>query len=39
MYNSIDYGKLGMRIKELRLSKNLTQDFLAQAADCNVSLI
>lgn len=39
MHISIDYEKLGMRIKELRLSKNLTQDYLAQAADCNVSHI
>lgn len=39
MHISIDYEKLGIRIKELRLSRNLTQDFLAQAADCNVSHI
>lgn len=35
----IDYEKLGMRIKEIRTSKNLTQDNLAQMIDCNVSHI
>ncbi len=37
MQPTIDYAKLGMRIKEIRISKNLTQDNLAQMVDCNVS--
>lgn len=37
MQPTIDYAKLGMRIKEIRISKNLTQDNLAQMIDCNVS--
>lgn len=37
--DSINYEKLGLRIKALRISKNLTQDNLAQAVDCNVSHI
>lgn len=39
MQPKIDYEKLGMRIKEIRISKNLTQDNLAQMADYNVSHI
>lgn len=39
MQPTIDYEKLGQRIKALRISKNLTQDNLAQAVDCNVSHI
>ena len=39
MQLTIDYEKLGMRIKELRASRNLTQDSLAQMVDCNVSHI
>lgn len=39
MKDSINYEKLGLRIKALRISKNLTQDNLAQAVDCNVSHI
>jgi transcriptional regulator with XRE-family HTH domain len=35
----IDYEKLGLRIKALRTDRNLTQDNLAQAVDCNVSHI
>ncbi len=39
MHTIIDYEKLGLRIKSLRISRNLTQDNLAQAVDCNVSHI
>ena len=35
----IDYKKLGLRIKSIRISKNLTQENLAQLVDCNVSHI
>lgn len=35
----IDYERLGLRIKALRTDRNLTQDNLAQAVDCNVSHI
>jgi transcriptional regulator with XRE-family HTH domain len=36
---TIDYEKLGLRIKTLRIERNLTQENLAQAVDCNVSHI
>ncbi len=36
---TIDYKKLGMRIKEIRTQRNLTQEGLAQMVDCNVSHI
>ena len=36
---TIDYEKLGMRIKDIRMRRNLTQDNLAQLVDCNVSHI
>lgn len=39
MQPTIDYEKLGLRIKTLRINKNLTQDNLAQMVDCNVSHI
>lgn len=39
MQSTIDYEKLGMRIKEIRTNRNLTQDNLAQMVDCNVSHI
>ncbi|NBI88659.1 XRE family transcriptional regulator [Lachnospiraceae bacterium] len=39
MKEDIDYGKLGIRIKEMRLKNNLTQDNLAQMVDCNTSHI
>lgn len=35
MKSTIDYKKLGMRVKELRTSRNLTQENLAQMVDCN----
>lgn len=37
MQQTIDYEKLGLKIKAVRTSKNLTQDNLAQLVDCNVS--
>lgn len=33
--STIDYKKLGMRVKEARISRNLTQENLAQMVDCN----
>ena len=39
MQPTIDYEKLGLRIKSIRTSKNLTQENLAQLVDCNVSHI
>ena len=39
MQSRIDYKKLGLRIKSIRISKNLTQENLAQLVDCNVSHI
>lgn len=39
MNDNIDYGKLGIRIKGIRLSRNLTQDYIAQSVGCNVSHI
>ncbi len=36
---TIDYKKLGMRIKEIRINRNLTQENLAQMVDCNSSHI
>jgi transcriptional regulator with XRE-family HTH domain len=39
MQPTIDYEKLGLRIKSLRIDRNLTQENLAQAVDCNVSHI
>jgi len=35
----IDYGKLGLKIKEIRQSKGLTQDRLAELVGCNTSHI
>ena len=37
--NSINYEKLGLRIKEARLNKNLTQENIADYVGCNVSHI
>ena len=37
--NNINYKKLGLRIKEVRLSKNLTQESIADYVGCNVSHI
>lgn len=39
MQPTIDYEKLGLRIKSIRINKNLTQENLAQLVDCNVSHI
>lgn len=39
MEKAIDYAKLGIRIKELRLKKGLTQNRLAELVGCNVSHI
>ena len=39
MQQTIDYEKLGLKIKAVRTSRNLTQDNLAQLVDCNVSHI
>lgn len=37
MQQEIDYLKLGLKIKELRQSKGLTQDTLAEMVGCNTS--
>ena len=39
MLQKIDYKKLGIRIKELRQEKGLTQDNLAEMVSCNTSHI
>lgn len=39
MQQTIDYEKLGLKIKAVRISKSLTQDNLAQLINCNVSHI
>lgn len=39
MQQEIDYGKLGLKIKEIRQSKGLTQDNLAEMVSCNTSHI
>lgn len=39
MQKEIDYRKLGMKVKEIRLNRGLTQDSLAELIDCNVSHI
>lgn len=39
MKQEIDYGKLGLKIKEVRQSKKLTQDALAELVHCNTSHI
>lgn len=39
MQQEIDYAKLGLKIKELRQSKGLTQDSLAELVNCNTSHI
>ena len=39
MQQEIDYAKLGQRIKEIRISRGLTQDKLAEAVCCNTSHI
>ena len=39
MRNEVDYKALGLRIKEVRQRKGMTQDFLAEAVGCNTSHI
>lgn len=39
MQQEIDYAQLGMKIKEIRQSKGLTQDTLAEMVSCNTSHI
>ncbi|MBA2213611.1 helix-turn-helix domain-containing protein [Sellimonas intestinalis] len=39
MCQKIDYAKLGIKIKELRLHRGYTQDSLAEAVGCNTSHI
>lgn len=39
MHQEIDYAKLGLRIKETRQKKGLTQDNLAEMVSCNTSHI
>ena len=39
MQQEIDYFKLGLKIKEVRQSKGLTQDKLAEMVSCNTSHI
>ena len=39
MQQEIDYAKLGMKIKETRLNRGLTQDSLAEMVSCNTSHI
>ncbi len=36
---SLDFEKIGKKIKELRLEKNLTQEWVANATDVNTSHI
>lgn len=39
MQQEIDYAKLGLRIKEIRQSRGLTQEKLAELVSCNTSHI
>ncbi len=39
MQQELDYAKLGLKIKELRQSRKLTQDYLAEMVSCNTSHI
>ena len=39
MHQEIDYEKLGLKIKDLRQSKGLTQERLGELVDCNTSHI
>lgn len=39
MQKEVDYEKLGIRIKEVRLKRGLTQDNLAEMVGCNTSHI
>lgn len=36
---TINFARIGRKLKELRISKNLTQEYIANMADVNVSLI
>lgn len=37
--NNIDFARIGKILKEIRISKNLTQEYVANVADVNVSHI
>ena len=39
MTKELDYEKLGLRIKEARIAKGLTQEALAEKVNCNTSHI
>ena len=39
MQQEVDYGKLGVKIKEIRQNRGLTQDNLAEIVNCNTSHI
>lgn len=39
MQQEIDYKMLGLKIKEIRISRGLTQDNLAEMVRCNISHI
>ena len=39
MHQEIDYAKLGLKIKSLRIHKGLTQENLAEMVSCNTSHI
>lgn len=39
MQQEIDYQKLGMKIKNMRAGRGLTQDMLAEMVSCNTSHI
>ena len=39
MQNDINYEVLGLRIKDMRIKKGLTQDVLAEMVGCNTSHI
>ncbi|MCI9315958.1 MAG: helix-turn-helix transcriptional regulator [Lachnospiraceae bacterium] len=39
MQQEIDYAKLGMKIKDMRNGRGLTQDILAEMVSCNTSHI
>lgn len=37
--NTVNFARIGRKIKEIRISKNLTQEYVATIADVNVSHI
>lgn len=39
MQQEIDYAKLGLKIKDIRISKGFTQESLAEMVGCNTSHI